>query len=198
MKNILYENFSRGLWTLAPISLTIIIMLWIISFLERSFKVPITYLIGDYYFPGMGILAASIFITFIGIIINNWLIKKLYTFGDNLIRKTPFIKTIYDIVANAVSFFDTDGKQTLNRVVLIDIAGFKIFGFITRETFDDLPNIAEKEEVAVYVPFSYQLGGYTFIVSKSKIKIIDMAAEDAMRFSVTAGLLKKNVSTPKK
>ncbi len=61
-------------------------------------------------------------------------------------------------------------------------------------TFDDLPpGLGGEEDVAVYVPYSYQIGGFTLIVARKQIQPLDMRLEDAMRFVVTAGV---NVGVP--
>ncbi len=48
-----------------------------------------------------------------------------------------------------------------------------------------------EDKVAVYLPLSYQLGGYTVYLSKDRVKVIDMSVEDAMRRVLTAGLSTK-------
>jgi uncharacterized membrane protein len=42
--------------------------------------------------------------------------------------------------------------------------------------------------VAVYLPMSYQIGGYTTMIPRSAIQPVDMSIEEAMRFAVTAGM----------
>ncbi len=46
-----------------------------------------------------------------------------------------------------------------------------------------------EKEVTVYVPLSYQIGGFTATVPRSSIKPIDMTVEQGMRFVVSAGIL---------
>ena len=50
------------------------------------------------------------------------------------------------------------------------------------------------DKVAVYLPMSYQLGGFTVIVPRSRIREVPMKAEEALRFCVTAGVSR---ATPK-
>ena len=65
----------------------------------------------------------------------------------------------------------------------------EIVGLLTRDDLRDLPNgISKDNRVAVYVPISYQLGGYTFFVPRSYITPIDLSVEEAMRSIVTAWL----------
>jgi uncharacterized membrane protein len=72
---------------------------------------------------------------------------------------------------------------------LLDNKDVGLIGFITREDFKDLPkNLGDKDKVAVYLPMSYQVGGFMVIVPKSRITIVDMSIEEAMKFALTAGL----------
>jgi len=186
MRNI----FVRGLLTIAPLAVTIALLVWIFSALESIFKTPIHAIVGDYYFPGLGVLVALILIFFIGMIINNFLIQKIYNFGEGILKHIPLVKTLYNSVSELMKFFKANTKESLGQVVLLDINGASIIGFVTREDLKDIsPNMGDKE-VAVYIPFSYQIGGYTFLVNKSKIKPLDMSVDKAMRFAITAGILK--------
>jgi uncharacterized membrane protein len=58
-----------------------------------------------------------------------------------------------------------------------------------RSDFADLPaGVGGPSEVAVYLPMSYGIGGYTVIVPRAAITPIDMSGEAAMKFLLTAGL----------
>jgi uncharacterized membrane protein len=46
--------------------------------------------------------------------------------------------------------------------------------------------------VAVYLPMSYQLGGFTMIVTRSRVRDVDMTVEAALRFCVTGGVRRKD------
>jgi len=187
MKNI----FVRGLLTIAPLAITIALLVWIFSALESIFKVPIQAVLGQYYFPGLGVLVALVLIFFIGIIINNFLIQKIYKFGEDILKHIPLVKTLYNSVSDLMRFF-RNTKEEFGQVVLLDFNGISILGFITRENLEEIdPGLGEKKDVAVYIPFSYQIGGYTFYVERSKIKPLEMPVEKAMKIAITAGMLKE-------
>jgi uncharacterized membrane protein len=42
--------------------------------------------------------------------------------------------------------------------------------------------------ILVYMPMSYQVGGYTALVPRASVQPVDMSFEEAMRFTLTAGL----------
>ena len=55
--------------------------------------------------------------------------------------------------------------------------------------FDDLADgIGKEEEVAVFLPLSYQMGGITIMARREAIELIDMPVEEALRFAITAGM----------
>ena len=63
----------------------------------------------------------------------------------------------------------------------------ELIGFLTREGFADHPDVGE-DKLAVYLPMSYQLGGFTVIVSAENVRELNMTVEEALRFCVTAGV----------
>ena len=52
--------------------------------------------------------------------------------------------------------------------------------------------IGDDQTVAVYLPMSYQLGGFTLMVPKDKITPVDMKVDQAMQFVLTAGVSAEN------
>jgi len=188
--------FVRGLITITPLSITIASLVWIVTMLENIFNVPIRAVVGKYYFPGLSVLVALVLIFFIGIIINNFLIQKIYNWGENALKHIPLVKTLYNSVSDLMGFFRKGTKEEFGQVVMLEFNGFNLIGFVTREKFKG--EMGLDEEVAVYVPFSYQIGGYTFLVDRSKIRPLDMTVDQAMRFAITAGVLKETKPKKKK
>jgi uncharacterized membrane protein len=64
----------------------------------------------------------------------------------------------------------------------------RLVGFLMREDLGELPSEAGGGRVAVYLPMSYQIGGYTVLVPPESVKPAGMSREEAMRFVLTAGL----------
>lgn len=183
--------FQRGLIAIAPLALTIALIGWICSTIESVFGAPLKAFLGDkLYFPGVGIVF-FILITFIlGTILNSILAQKIYRIGEDLLTKIPLVKTLYNSLRELMSYFKDEEKKKIGQVVRVEIAGTHMLGLVTREEFEGLPEaIADKGDVAVFLPMSYQIGGYTILVPKERITKLDMSVEEAMRFSITAGAL---------
>lgn len=182
--------FKRGLIALAPVAISIAIVIWLLRTLEDIFRVPLKWIFGQYYFPGMGLVVAIIFIFFVGIIINNYVIMKISGWVDKIFAKIPLFKTIYNSIGDMMGYFKPKDEAKKGNMVFVEIDSIRFLAMLTREEYSDFPEgFASEDEVTVYVPLSYQIGGFTAIVPRSKIKPIDISVEQGMRFVVTAGIL---------
>jgi uncharacterized membrane protein len=96
---------------------------------------------------------------------------------------------VYAALRDLLGLFAQHKEPSL-QVVSLDLPGnLRVLGFVTRADFSDAPaGIARENEVAVYLPMSYQVGGYTVLVPRSACTPVDMSREDAMKFILTAGL----------
>jgi len=77
------------------------------------------------------------------------------------------------------------------QVVSVTLPGtqIRLMGFVTRSEFGDLPEgVGKVGEVAVYLPMSYQIGGYTLFLPREQAVPVHMSREEAMKFILTAGL----------
>lgn len=102
------------------------------------------------------------------------------------------VKSIYSAIRDFTSLFS--GKQTgkFKQVVLVNVPHGKgqQIGFITVSDIEENPNsFITDDQVAVFLPFSYQMGGNTVIMSRENILEIDLSVEDVLRFIATAGVV---------
>lgn len=180
--------FLRGLIGIAPLAITIILIIWLFNKLEYLFGTPLLLILGPkWYFPGLGLLVAIVILFFVGLIINTWIIQHFYNWMEATLRKIPLVKTIYASVTDLMSFFHGAQRQEKGKVVRVRLNGVHMLGIIMRETFEDLPKgFTHDDEVAVFVPFSYQLGGFTALVPRSALEPVDLTVERGIRFVVTA------------
>ena len=174
---------------LAPTALTLAILTWMFDVLEETFREPVEALIGSaWYFPGLGILVALALTLIVGVVVNTWMIRSLHTWGESLLKRIPLVKTLYGAILDMVSLFEGSRRKG-GRVVRLEIQGLNLIGIVMRDAFDDLPEgLGKDDEVAVFLPLSYQIGGFTVMVPRSQLVPIDMPVDQAIRFAATAGM----------
>jgi uncharacterized membrane protein len=178
----------RGFLAIAPIAITIALLFWIYDQFESIFGGFFEDLVGPkYYFKGCGIFVALVLFFVTGLLLNNWLVKRIYDWCEEKLKKIPLLKTIYISVTDLMSFFHSGQENKNGKVVIAEFNGMKMVGIVTRDQFKDLPSgIGNSNEVAVFFPFSYQLGGFTVLLPKTAITAVDMTLEKGLRFCITA------------
>lgn len=192
---LLTRAFVRGLLAIIPITVTIYILWWAATGAEALLG-PILkrWLPETFYFPGLGVLAGLLIVLALGLLLQVWFVRGIFRVVERVLDRIPLVKTLYGSVRDLMGFFGRSGSQDMGQVVTVTLGdgGPQLLGFLTRESLDDLPaGLRGEGQVAVYLPMSYQIGGYTLILPRSAVTPVEMGIEDAMRFAVTAGVKAK-------
>jgi uncharacterized membrane protein len=188
--NYVGRVFVTGLLTVLPIVATIYFVVWVLTVLERFFGKQVIFLIPDeWYRTGMGLVVAIVVVFLVGLLMHAILFRRLFGWAEKVLLEIPLVRSVYAALRDLLGLF-ADHKEPSLQVVMLDLPGnLRVLGFITRADFSDAPaGIARPDEVAVYLPMSYQVGGYTVFVPKSACKPVQMSREEAMKFVLTAGL----------
>lgn len=186
----LSQVFLTGLVVLLPVTVTALFLMWLLRAAESVFGDLIRPLLGEAYFPGLGMLLGLLLVFVTGLLAQLYVVRKLIQVGDELLERIPLVKTIYGGVRDLLAMF-RGGERKFDQVVLVSFpgTGARLLGFVTREDFAGLPAaFGAGGAIAVYMPMAYTIGGYTVLVPRGQVEPIAMSFEDAMRFAVTAGL----------
>jgi uncharacterized membrane protein len=184
--------FLTGVFTILPILATIYLVVWLFAALERFLGKQLLLLLPDeYYRAGMGLLAALVLIFLIGLLMRAWLFRQLIKLGERLLLKIPLIKVVFRSLKDLFGLFSDEKSSEALQVVSVQLPGtdMRLLGFLTRSDFSDMPKgVGNEDEVAVYLPMSYQVGGYMVMIPRNRVTPVPMSREEAMRFVLTAGL----------
>jgi len=184
----------KGLVTMLPALLTFYILFWLVSSAETVLGGMLALLLPvSWYVPGMGLLAGLVAIFLFGLPLNAFLVRRLLDLGEKLMDNIPLIKTLYGSLKDFIGFFANKRDSQFNQVVTMDLEfggkPMRMLGFVTCSDFSSLPSgIGAEGEIAVYLPLSYQIGGYTVIVPRSAVKPVNISVHRAMGFVVTGGM----------
>lgn len=186
------KAFLNGLATVLPVALTLYLAYLFAVGAERLMGRAVRLMLPDqYYWPGTGLVLALLAITLIGLIVGLPWLRILFRLNDTLFRSIPIIKTLYATIQD-FTFFVTHLRDRADtgrpvRVRLMD--EIELIGLVTDSDPAIAGNSADKpHRVLVYLPMSYQLGGYTLLMNRDRLQPVDMTIEDALRFVVTAGI----------
>ncbi|MGF2616751.1 DUF502 domain-containing protein [Rossellomorea vietnamensis] len=184
----LIKNFFNGVLTILPIGLVIYVVYKLFIFLDGLLGNVLKPYMDENYIPGIGILATVILITLLGWLSTRFITGSFIKLLDFTLKKIPLVKTLYSIIKDTVHSFIGE-KKSFSKVALVTLpgTGMKSLGFITSEELDQFHAPLE-QYVAVYIPQTFQVAGFTFLVPKDEVKIIDVSPEDAMKFILSGGM----------
>lgn len=187
------RTFLKGLTAVLPLTLTLYILWWLGTTAETVFGGLIQRLLpAESYVPGLGLVLGFGLVLAIGMTLSAWWVRSLWTAAERLLDRVPLVKTIYGSIKDLMSFFaDGDRKSELNQVVMVRLGDppVKLIGLITNDDAAEITGRASDSDlVAVYLPMSYQIGGFMVLVPRGAIEPLELGVEDAFRTVVTAGL----------
>jgi uncharacterized membrane protein len=184
------KTFIRGLAAILPLALTASLIMWSVVSGEALLR-NIILLCGlpeEQYWPGMGFVLSIALVFLIGLLMYSFIVRQIYRRLTALLERIPIVKFVYGMFVDVARLVASSEERPFRRVVLIRLPeGLEQIGFVTREDFAADPEIGNGK-IAVYLPMSYQLGGFTMIVPRDSVRELQMSVEDALRFCVTAGV----------
>jgi len=186
----LRNYFFTGIIVLVPLGFTLYLTIFFISISTKLIPNeinPNNYL--PFSIPGLEIIVSILFITLIGGLSLSFIGKKILAFINDLLKRIPFLRTIYSAIAQMTVTF-TDRKKSKRSVVLIEYPrkGSWAVGFATKDNKGEISNKTNKKLVNVFVPTTPNpTSGFLLMFPKDEIIYLDMSFEEASKFIVSAG-----------
>jgi len=186
------RTFLTGLAVTLPVVLTLYLLVWVTLTIERVLDRVLHLVLPEAVFvPGLGLVLGVVLIFFVGLLMRTWAARNIFAWTEKQMYRVPVVKTVYGALRDFTVFLSRPAKQGPQQVVLVRLGDtdLRVMGFVTREDLAGLPpNMSEPGMILVYLPMSYQVGGYTALIPRAAVQPVDMSFEEAMRFTLTAGL----------
>ena len=199
LRNLL-TTFLSGLVVSLPIIVTLAVLVWLVVLAESVMGGALAFLLPEgAYVAGMGLVVGLGLIFAIGLATRLILFQSLVDAAERQLNRIPLVKTLYGAVRDLMGLLSSQDKSArFSKMVIVAWPGvpMRLFGFITLEDFSTLNIEAADDEVAVYLPLSYQIGGYMALIPRQYLKPVDMKLEEGMRFVVTAGMSRPQEAPP--
>lgn len=172
----LTRSFAQGLLVLAPVGITLWIVVVTVTTLDAWLDTSI---------PGLGIVIAALGITLIGYLTGNVVGTKLLEWLEAGLQRVPLIRILYNALRDLFGAF-VGSQRKFDKPVVVDVAGgLKVLGFLTAEGFDD-PQL--EGHVSVYLPESYNFAGNLIVVPEERVHPLDAEGAEFMAFIVSGGV----------
>ena len=192
MMKFISKNILAGLVAILPVVLTIYLLYWFAVTAERALGGLIRLVLpADMYWPGMGLGVALLVVFVLGLLMHAYVFRSLFASAERLLYRMPLIKTVYRAMRDFFDYFSPSGGREFEQVVAVTIGdtGMQVIGFVTQAMPERMPeDFRGEDSILVYLPLSYMIGGYAVLMPRSAVRPLDMNMEEAMRFTLTAGV----------
>jgi uncharacterized membrane protein len=192
MLKYISKTFLTGLITILPVILTLYLLYWLVASAESVLGSMIRLVLPEnLYWPGMGSIAGLVVVFLVGLLMHAYVVRRLFGWGEQILYHLPFVKSVYRAIRDFFDYFSPDRRKEFEQVVAVSIGdtGMQVIGFVSQAVPERLPeDLREEGSILVYLPLSYMIGGYAVLMPRSAVRPLDMSMEEAMRFTLTAGI----------
>ena len=190
---IVVRSLFTGLAIVLPLIITIELARWLLDLVESSLAPALKWVLpAHWYLPGMAILSFMLLCVAIGYSSRwrgfNW----LWQLPGQVLLKLPGTKQIYGMLQDIIDLMAgknfADGSVVMLKLPTSDI---ELIGIITKQggqSDDRMSSLMQDNQIAVFIPMAYNVGGYTVIVPRSCTRNIDMKPAEALQLVLSGGL----------
>jgi len=139
-------------------------------------------------------LIALLVVCLVGALLASVVGRSLWRMVENFIMNTPMLRRVYPYIKQITDFLLTqeEQKKMFSRVVAVEYPrkGIWSIGFVTGSGIQRVVDNVKKEFLTVLIPTSpTPFTGFVIMVPKKQTIELDMTIEEALRFTVSAGVI---------
>lgn len=185
-----------GLLVVVPIAITIWVLEWIVSTLDKTLLIlPSGWhpdkLLG-FHIPGFGVLLAIGILLLLGATASNFFGNKLVNWWHALLNRIPVVRSIYSGVKQVSDTLFSESGNAFRKAVLVQWPreGMYTIAFVTGTPGGDAANYLHGDYLSLYVPTTPNpTGGYFVMVKTSDCIELKMSVDEALKYIVSMGVV---------
>jgi len=185
-----------GLLVLVPLIITIWVLEWVISTLDKTLKIlPSAWqpdqLLG-FHIPGFGVIFAIVVVLLIGAFATNFIGTKMLGWWNALLNHIPVVRFIYSGVKQVSDTLFSEKGNAFRQALLVRWPHEDMWtiAFVTGSPGGELLKHLKEDFVSVYVPTTPNpTGGYFILVKKSDCIELDMSVDEALTYVISMGVI---------
>lgn len=185
-----------GLLVLAPLGITVWVLEWVISTLDKTLHIlPEAWqpdrLLG-LHIPGLGVLFALAVVLLIGSMTSNYVGNQLLGWWNMLLHRIPVVRSIYSGVKQVSDTLFSEKGNAFRQAVLVQWPHQDMWtiGFVTGAPGGELVQHLPGDYLSVFVPTTPNpTGGYFVMLKKSDCIVLDMNVDEALTYVISMGVI---------
>lgn len=187
----LRRYFLVGLVVIAPVGLTLYMLVWVFNTLDAILGTPLENWAGVHV-PGLGFLLLGLFVLLVGWTVHRAVGRQVLQWWNTAVGRFPLAGRVYNALSQIVQSVVGDNRRVFRRAVLVQYPSADIWslGFITHESPSVLSSFVGEPCVNVFIPITpIPHSGYLFTVPRRLVRETTLSIEDAMKMVVSMGAL---------
>jgi uncharacterized membrane protein len=185
-----------GLLVWMPLGITFLVVRAIVDFLDRSLLLlPYAYqpdnLLG-FHIPGFGVVLAVTMVLATGMIVANFLGRRIVVAWESLLARIPVVRNLYAGIKQVLeAVLAADGKS-FRKVLLVEYPrkGVWSLAFMTSSDLGEVQEKTAGDVVSVFIPTTPNpTSGFVLMVQRSEVIEMDMTVEEGLKMIISMGVV---------
>jgi len=185
-------QFFAGLLVLLPITLTVLIIIFLFEKLDSILGTFLHSYLGNNYPHGLGLLILVLLIWLVGVLTTNYFGSRIVKAYEYILQRIPILKNIFNSLKQISDTLFSQGNTSFKQVVLVHSPLYNVYsiGFLTTADLSKL-KIKNKsyDMLNVFIPFSPPTSGFMVLSHIKDIIPITMSVEDGLKLVVSIGVI---------
>lgn len=212
------KHFITGLIILLPMTLTAMVLGFLIRFLTKPFVGLVSTFLSQIgamnrgffifspdqvirYISQLLILITLFVVTvFLGMVTRWFFINALFRLGDKILHRIPIVNTVYKTTQEIIRTLFASDKNSFKQVVMVPFPhpGTYMVGLISREAPPECSKSINEELISVLIPHTPNpTTGFLIMFRKKDLIYLSMKPEEAIKCVVSCGVIIPGAPPPK-
>lgn len=202
------KYFLTGLVILLPLILTLVLIIFLFDLFTEPFVSIVDPLVQyiqiklHFNLPHdftlflsrlLSLIFLLAFILILGFITQLFLVKTLIQWGNQLMYRIPFIRTVYRVSKEIfTALFSMDEKKAFKKPVMVPFPNKSNYAaaFLAGEVAPECQRKIETPLASVFLPTApHPISGFFFLVPQTDVKEIKMTNEEVLKFIISCGTI---------
>ena len=188
--------FLAGLLVVVPLGVTFFVITAILKLIDRLLIIipprflPDTYL--PFKIPGFGLVLAIVLIMVTGILVKNYIGRRVVDFGEYILSRIPLVRPVYVAVKQLIQAMFGDTPYAFKRAILVEYPrkGVWAIAFVTGKTYEEIVEKTNKKMINVFLPTTPNpTSGFYLVIPEEDTIPLDISVEDAFKLLISGGVV---------
>lgn len=184
-----------GLLVWMPLGITFLVIRAIVGLLDRTLLLlPQAYqpdnLLGM-HIPGLGVLLAVLLVLATGMIVANFLGKRMVIAWEHFLARIPLVRTLYAGIKQIMEAVLATDAKSFRKVLLIEYPrkGLWSVAFMTSDKLGEVQAKTGGKVISVFIPTTPNpTSGFVIMVPEDDVVELEMSVEDGLKMIISLGV----------